>query len=219
MGKIVVSENVTLDGVVQDPTGEEGFRHGGWFDQVGDQDREAWAKVVLDEALGAEALLLGRRSYEWFAARWPSRSGELADRLNSLPKYVVSSTLEDPAWNNSTVLKGEVVNEVTMLKQELDGEIVVLASFQLVRVLMEHDLVDELRLKIFPVVLGDGERLFGETSDKKPLLLVDRRTVMAMSRSSPTRSSEQSSVSGRRPGATRLGLQSGALAQASAWRQ
>jgi dihydrofolate reductase len=135
------------------------------------------AKVALDEALGAEALLLGRRSYEWFAARWPSRSGELADRLNSLPKYVVSSTLEDPDWNNSTVLKGEVVTEVSRLKHELDGEIVVPASFQLVSTLIEHDLVDELRLKIFPVVLGTGERLFGETSDKKPMRLVDAQTL------------------------------------------
>ena len=177
MGKIVISENVSLDGVIQDPAGDEGFRLGGWFGQIGDKDREAWAKVELDEALGAEALLLGRRSYEWFAARWPSRSGELADRLNSLPKYVVSSTLEDPAWNNSTVLKGDVVNEVSKLKQELDGDIVVYASCQLVRTLIEHDLVDELRLMIFPVVLGAGERLFGETSDKKPLRLVDTRTV------------------------------------------
>jgi dihydrofolate reductase len=177
MGKIVISENVTLDGVVQDPTGEEGFRHGGWFGQVGDKDSEERAKVVLDEALGAEAFLLGRRSYEFLAARWPSRSGELADRLNSLPKYVMSSTLEDPDWNNSTVLKGEVVNEVPTLKQELDGEIVVPASRQLVRTLMEHDLVDELRLMVYPVVLGDGKRLFGESSGKKSMRLLDTRTI------------------------------------------
>ena len=177
MGKIVISENVSLDGVVQDPTGEEGFRHGGWFVQVGDKDREEWAQVALDEALGAEALLLGRRSYEFFAGRWPSRSGELADRLNSLPKYVVSSTLVDPDWNNSTVLKGEVVTEVSKLKQELDGEIVVYASCQLVRTLMEHDLVDELRLMVYPVVLGSGERLFGETTDKSPARLLETRTV------------------------------------------
>ena len=134
-------------------------------------------KVELDEALGAEALLLGRRSDEWFAARWPSQSGELADRLNSLPKYVVSSTLEDPEWNNSTVLKGDVVSEVSKLKQELDGEIVVYASLQLVRTLMEHDLVDELRLTVYPVVLGAGERLFGETSDKRPMRLIDTQTI------------------------------------------
>jgi len=147
-----------------------------WSDELARQGRRN-VGTGRRSRLGAEALLLGRRSHEYFAARWPSRRGELADRLNSLPTHVVSSTLEDPAWNNSTVLKGEVVNEVTKLKQELDGEIVVLASFQLVRVLMEHDLVDELRLKIFPVVLGDGERLFGETSDKKSMRLLNTRTV------------------------------------------
>ena len=177
MGRIVISENVSLDGVIQDPTGEEGFRHGGWFAQIGNNDREAWAKVELDEALGAEALLLGRRSYEFFAARWPSRSGEFADRLNGLPKYVVSSTLEDPEWNNSTVLKDDVVNEVSNLKRALEGEIVIYASRQLVRTLMEHDLIDELRLMVYPVVLGAGERLFGETSDKKSMRLLNTRTV------------------------------------------
>jgi dihydrofolate reductase len=175
MGKIVVSDNVSLDGVIQDPAGDEGFRRGGWVGLI--KDRPGANKLALDEALGADALLLGRRSYEWLAGRWPSRSGELADRLNSLPKYVVSSTLEDPDWSNSTVLKGDVVNEVSKLKRELDGEIVVVASFQLVRRLMEHDLVDELRLKIYPVVLGAGERLFGETSEKKPMRLVDTGTV------------------------------------------
>jgi dihydrofolate reductase len=177
MGKIVISENITLDGVVQDPTGEEGFRHGGWFGQLGDKDREQWAKVGFDEALRTEALLMGRRSYEWLAARWPSRTGAWADRLNSLPKYVVSSTLEEPRWNNSTVLRGEVVNEVSKLKQELDGEIVVPASRQLARTLMEHDLADEVRLMVYPVVLGAGERLFGQTGDKKPLRLLSTRTV------------------------------------------
>jgi dihydrofolate reductase len=175
MGKIVVSDNVSLDGVVQDPAGDEGFRVGGWVGLI--KDRPELTKLALDEAVGTEALLLGRRSYEWFAARWPSRSGQLADRLNSLPKYVVSSTLENPEWNNSTVIKGDVLNEVSRLKHELKGEIVVPASFQLVRTLLEHDLVDELRLKIFPVVLGAGERLFGETSDKKAMRLVDTRTV------------------------------------------
>jgi dihydrofolate reductase len=175
MGKIVISDNVTLDGVVQDPAGDEGFRVGGWVGLI--KDRPEVGKLALDEALGAEALLLGRRSYEWFAARWPSRAGELADRLNNMPKYVVSSTLEHPDWNNSTVLNGDAVGAVTTLKQELDGEMVVPASFQLVRTLMEHDLVDELRLKIYPIALGDGERLFGETSDTKPMRLVDARTV------------------------------------------
>ena len=175
MAKIVVSDNVSLDGVVQDPAGDEGFRVGGWVGLI--KDRPELTKLALDEAVGTEALLLGRRSYEWFAERWPSRSGALADRLNSLPKYVVSSTLENPEWNNSTVLKGDVLDEVSRLKHELKGEIVVPASFQLVRTLMEHDLVDELRLKIFPVVLGAGERLFGETSDKKAMRLVDTQTV------------------------------------------
>jgi dihydrofolate reductase len=177
MGKIVISENVTLDGVVQDPTGEEGFRHGGWFAQVGSNDREGFYKAALDEVLRAEALLVGRRSYEFLAARWPSRTGELADRMNSIPKYVVSSTLEDPSWNNSTVVKGDAVNEVSNLKERLNGEIVVPASLQLVRTLIEKDLVDELRLMVYPFVLGAGERLFGETSDKVPLRLVANRTV------------------------------------------
>jgi dihydrofolate reductase len=175
MGKIVVSDNVSLDGVVQDPAGDEGFSRGGWVGLI--KDRPELNKLTLDEALGSEAQLMGRRTYDWFAARWPSRRGELADRLNSMPKYVVSSTLENPDWNNSTVLKGDVIHEVSKLKQELDGEIVVPASFQLVRTLMEHDLVDELRLTIYPVVLGAGKRLFGETSDKKPMRLVDTQTL------------------------------------------
>ena len=179
MGKIVMSgpQNVSLDGVVQDPDGEEGFRLGGWFNQFGGKDLEEWAKVALDEALGAEAWLLGRRSYEFFGARWRPRSGALADRLNSLPKYVVSATLANPAWNNSTVLKGDVLNEVSTLKQHIDGDIVIAGSFQLVRTLIEHDLVDELRLRIFPVALGVGERLFAETSDKKPMRLLDTQTL------------------------------------------
>ena len=177
MGKMVISENVTLDGVIQDPAGVEGFRLGGWIGRIGDQGREEAAKVALDEARGAEAFLLGRRSYEFLAARWPSRSGPLADRLNSLPKYVVSSTLEDPSWNNTTVVKGDVVAEVSKLKQELNGEIVLAASFQLLHMLMEHDLVDELRLMIYPVVLGAGERLFGETSKKRPMRLLATRIV------------------------------------------
>ena len=175
MGKIVVSDNLSLDGIVQDPAGDEGFRGGGWVGQL--KDLPGVTKLTLDEALSTEALLLGRRSYHWFDARWPSRSGELADRINSLPKYVVSSTLEDPEWNNSTVLTGDVVKEVSKLKQKLNGEIVVWASFQLVHTLMEHDLVDELRLKIYPVVLGAGERLFGETSARKPMRLVGTQTV------------------------------------------
>jgi dihydrofolate reductase len=175
MGKIVVSENVSLDGVIEDPTGVEGLRGGGWFFET---DRgEDGEQFTLDKTLGTEALLLGRRSYEFFAATWPSRGGELADKMNGLPKYVVSSTLEDPDWDNSTVLKGDAVAEVSKLKQELNGEIVVLGSPRLARTLIEHDLADELRLMIYPVVLGAGARLFGEASDKKPLRLVDTQTV------------------------------------------
>jgi dihydrofolate reductase len=177
MGKIVISTNVSFDGIVQDPDGLEGFRLGGWFGQFGGKDLEEWAKVEYEEALATEALLLGRLSDEWFAARWLPKSGEWADRLNGLPKYVVSSTLQEPKWSNSTVLTGDVVSEVSKLKQELEGEIVVYASYQLGRTLIEHDLVDELRLFVYPVVLGAGERLFGETSDQKPLRLVDTRTV------------------------------------------
>jgi dihydrofolate reductase len=192
MGKIVISENVSLDGVVQDPTGDEGFRHGGWLDR----GREEWAEVELDEALRAEALLLGRRTDEYFGTRWPSRTGEWADRLNSLPKYVVSSTLETPKWTNATVLKSDVVNEVSKLKQELDGEIVVYGSRQLVHTLMEHDLVDELRLMVHPVVVGTGARLFGETSDKQPMRLVHTQTVgdeLAFLTYEPVRDAERAS--------------------------
>jgi dihydrofolate reductase len=175
MGRIVVSENVTLDGVIEDPAGVEGFRLGGWVGRVGDRGQAA--KVLLDEALSAKAQLFGRRTYEFLAARWPSRSGEFADRLNSMAKYVVSSTLQDPDWNNSRVLKGDVVSEVSKLRQELNGEIVVAGSIQLVHTLMKHDLVDELRLMVYPVVLGAGNRLFVETSDKKAMRLLDTRTV------------------------------------------
>jgi dihydrofolate reductase len=175
MGKIVISENVSLDGVVEDPSGVEGFRHGGWVGKV--TDRPGAGKVLLDEALGAEALLWGRRTYEFLAARWPSRTGALADRMNGMPKYVVSSTLEDPEWNNTTVLRGDAVEEVSKLKREVDGEIVVAGSIRLVRTLIEGDLVDELRLMVYPVVLGVGERLFGETGDKKLVRLVDARSL------------------------------------------
>ena len=177
MGRIVMSNNVSLDGVVQDPAGDEGFRVGGWVGVIA--SRPELAKFTLDEALGTEALLLGRRSYEWLAGRWPSRSGELAERLNSLPKYVVSSSLSEQAatWGPTMLLRGGVVKEVSTLKQELQGEIQVPASFQLTRTLVEHDLVDEMRLKIFPVVLGAGERLFGETSDKKSLRLLHTQTL------------------------------------------
>jgi dihydrofolate reductase len=177
MGKIVISTNVSLDGVVEDPDGGEGFRLGGWFGRFGGEDLDAWAEVEFAEAKGTEALLLGRRSDEWFGTRWSSRGGDWADRLHSLPKYVVSSTLVEPHWTNATVLAGDVVTEVSKLKRELDGEIVVYASSQLGRTLIDHDLVDEVRLVVFPVVLGAGERLFGETGDAKPLRLVHVGTV------------------------------------------
>ena len=177
MGKIVVSQNVSLDGVVEDPTGEEGFRHGGWFEQFMGQDREAWAAVEFSEAQRAEALLLGRGTDAYFGPRWSSATGEWADRLNSLPKYVVSSTLEEPKWTNVTVVNGDVVSEVSELKRQIDGEIVVYASRPLVHTLMEHNLVDELRLIVFPVVLGAGERLFGESSDKTPLRLITTESI------------------------------------------
>jgi dihydrofolate reductase len=177
MGRIVISENITLDGVVEDPAGAEGFSRGGWVGRIGERGREEAANVLLDETLGAEAQLFGRRTYEFLAARWPSRSGEFADRFNDMPKYVVSSTLKDPDWNNTTVLAGDVVQEVSTLKKKLDGEIVVAGSIRLVRTLLENDLVDELRLMIYPIVLGAGEYLFGETSDQTPLRLIETRTV------------------------------------------
>jgi dihydrofolate reductase len=169
VGKIVITTNISLDGVVEDPDGREGTTLGGWFGQFGGKDLEVWAKVATDEALEAEALLLGRRSDEWFATRWLSRSGEWADKLNGMPKFVASSTGKDAKWSNSTIIKGDVVGGISKLKEEIHGEILVYASYQLVHTLIEHDLVDEFRLVIFPVVLGSGKRLFGETSDKRPL--------------------------------------------------
>jgi dihydrofolate reductase len=177
MGKIVVSTNVTLDGVVRDPDGAEGFERGGWFGRSGGKDLEQWAGLMAEETQSAAALLLGRRSDEWFASRWSSRDGAWADRLNSLPKYVVSSTLDAPRWTNATVLKGDAVDEAVKLKRELDGEIVVYASYPLVRALIEHDLVDELRLTVFPVVLGAGESLFGATDGERAMRLLDHRTL------------------------------------------
>ena len=175
MGRIVVTEFVSLDGVVEAPGGGEDFRHGGWSFEISRGDEGD--KFKLDETMSSEALLLGRVTYEGFAAAWPSREGEFADKFNSMPKYVVSSTLENPEWNNSTVLKGDVAGEVAKLKQEQDGDIVVHGSPRLVQTLVENDLVDELRLMVFPVVLGSGKRLFGETTDKKPLRLVDSKAV------------------------------------------
>ena len=175
MAKVVVSQFVTVDGVMEDPGGAEDYKYGGWtfeIDRGSDGDG-----FKLDEALRSEALLLGRVTYEGFAAAWPSREGEFADKFNSMPKYVVSSTLEDAEWNNSTVLKGDLRQEVSKLRDVADGDIVVHGSAQLVQALLEHDLVDEVRLMVFPVVLGTGKRLFGATGDKKRLRLTDSRTV------------------------------------------
>jgi dihydrofolate reductase len=177
MGTIVVFENVSLDGVTQDPTADEGVNREDWRAGLAPTARQEWAGRLLSDALGAEALLLGRRSYEYFAARYPDRAGEMADRMNSLPKYVVSATLTDPAWNNSTVLDGDVVNAVSKLKHTVDGEVRVYGSSQLVQTLFEHDLVDELRLAIFPLVIGTGDHLFDQTSNPKRLRLVDTHTV------------------------------------------
>lgn len=175
MGKIVVTEFISLDGVVEDPGGSEDFKYGGWSFEF--SRGEEGDKFKLDETFASEALLLGRVTYEGFAEAWPTRSGEFADRFNSMPKYVVSSTLQDASWNNSTVIKGDVAKAVAGLRDQLGGNIVVHGSAQLVTFLLEHDLVDELRLMVFPVVLGSGKRLFGETSDKKTLQLVDSKTV------------------------------------------
>jgi dihydrofolate reductase len=175
VGRIVVTEFVSLDGVMEAPGGGEDFRHGGWTFEINRGDEGE--KFKLDETRASAALLLGRVTYEGFAKAWPSREGEFADKFNTMPKYVVSSTLENPEWNNSTVLKGDVAEEVAKLKQKQEGDIVVHGSAQLVQTLLEHDLVDELRLMVFPVVLGSGKRLFGETSDKKSLRLADSNVV------------------------------------------
>src|ERR671936_2420995 len=175
MATIIVTEFVSLDGVMEDPGGAEGFEYGGWTFEF--SRGEEGDKFKLDETANSDALLLGRVTYEGFAEAWPSREGDFADKFNTMPKYVVSSTLGEPEWNNSTVLRGDVVEEVSKLRQEHEGDIVVHGSARLAQTLLEHDLVDELRLMVFPVVLGRGRRLFGETSDKKRLRLVEARTV------------------------------------------
>jgi dihydrofolate reductase len=176
MGRIVVTEFVSLDGVVEDPGGSEDFKYGGWsfeFDRGAEGDG-----FKLDETRASAALLLGRVTYEGFAEAWPSREGEFADLFNSMPKYVVSSTLTAPEWTNSTVIRGDdLVEEVSKLKQEADGDVVVHGSAQLAQALIEHDLVDEVRLMVFPVILGTGKRLFGDPGEKKTLRLVDSKVV------------------------------------------
>ena len=174
MGRIVVTEFVSLDGVMEAPGGEE-FKYPGWSFEF---DRgEEGNQFKLEETRASDALLLGRITYEGFAKAWPPREGEFADKFNSMPKYVFSSTLEDPSWNNTTVLSGDLVAEVTKVRDGHDGDVVVHGSARLVHDLIERDLVDELRLMVFPVVLGTGKRVFGETSDKKPLRLVDSKVV------------------------------------------
>jgi dihydrofolate reductase len=173
MGKVVVSQFISLDGVVEDPGGAEEFDRGGWafkFDRGPEGD-----KFKLDEVMASEALLLGRVTYEGFASAWPSRSGDFADKFNGMPKYVVSTTLKDPEWNNSTVIGGDVADAVAELKRDVDGDILVNGSVQLAQTLMEHDLVDEYRLMVFPTILGAGKRLFGETDDTVALRLVDAK--------------------------------------------
>ncbi len=175
MGRIVVTEFISLDGVIEAPGGGEDYKYGGWTFEIdrGDEGNQ----FKLDETMGSAALLLGRRTYEGFAAAWPEREGEFADKFNTMPKYVVSSTLRDPQWANSTVLSGDLVAEITKLKKEQDGDIVVHGSAHLAQSLIENDLVDELRLMVFPVVLGTGKRLFGETTDKKRLQLSSSTVV------------------------------------------
>jgi dihydrofolate reductase len=176
MGRIVVTEFVSLDGVMEDPGGAEGFKYGGWTFEF--SRGEEGDQFKLDETMASDALLLGRRTYEGFAEAWPSREGEFADKFNTMPKYVVSSTLRDPSWKNSTVLSGDdVMAQVAKLRQELAGDIVVHGSARLVQALIEHDLVDEVRLMVFPVVLGSGKRLFAESTDKKRLRLADSKPV------------------------------------------
>ena len=175
MGRIVVTEFISLDGVIEAPGGGEDYQHAGWSFEIdrGDEGNQ----FKLDETMGSAALLLGRRTYEGFAAAWPEREGEFADKFNSMPKYVVSSTLRDPHWTNSTVISGDVVDGISKLKQEQDGDIVVHGSAQLVQKLIDSDLVDELRLMVFPLILGTGKRLFAETSDKKRLQLSSSTVV------------------------------------------
>jgi dihydrofolate reductase len=174
MGRIVVTEFITVDGVVEDPGGSEDHPHGGWALEI---PRGEGEQFKLEETMASDALLLGRRTYEGFAESWPSREGEFADRFNSMPKYVVSSTLKDPKWTNSTVLGGDLAEEVTRLRDRHQGDVVVHGSAQLVRGLIADDLVDELRLMVFPVVLGSGKRLFGNDGGKRLLRLAESRTV------------------------------------------
>jgi dihydrofolate reductase len=173
VGRIVVTEFITVDGVIEDPGGVDGFERGGWSADLSEEG----GRFKFDEAMATDALLLGRQTYQDFAQAWPARDGEFADRFNTVPKYVVSSTLEDPEWNNSTVLRGDLGEEVATLRQRHEGDVVVHGSAQLVRALVAEDQVDELRLMVFPVVLGSGRRLFADARDKKPLTLAECKAV------------------------------------------
>jgi dihydrofolate reductase len=175
MGRVVVSQFITVDGVVEDPGGSEGYERGGWafkFQRGDDGD-----KFKMDEVMGADALLLGRVTYGGFADAWPSRTGDFADKFNNMPKYVVSTTLDSPEWNNSTVIADDVPGAVAKLKQEIDGDILVNGSVQLIETLVENGMVDEYRLMVFPLVIGKGKRLFGETSEAKSLKLTASQEV------------------------------------------
>ena len=174
MGRIVVTEYISVDGVVEAPSGTEEFERIGWADDFSRGPEGDSFKI--EETMASDALLLGRVTYDGFAPVWPLVEGEFAEKFNTMPKYVISSTLEDPEWNNTTVLRGDVVEEVTKVKEKHEGDIVVHGSPQLAQTLIEHDLVDELRLMVYPVIVGAGKRLFGETADKKNLRLVETTT-------------------------------------------
>jgi dihydrofolate reductase len=176
MGRIIVTEFVSLDGVMEDPGGGEDFRHGGWSFEI--PRGEEGDSFKLTETLETDALLLGRVTYEGFAEAWPQRSGEFADKFNNMPKYVISSTLNDPTWTNTTVLDGDPVQALTRLKETFDGDLVVHGSARLVQTLVEHDLADELRLMTWPVLLGSGKRLFADTSEKKTRLALAESKVV-----------------------------------------
>jgi len=174
MARIVITEFVSLDGVMEDPGGAEDYKYGGWTFKI---DRGEGDQYKMEEVLDSDALLLGRVTYAGFAEAWPSREGEFADKFNGMPKYVVSKTLDRADWNNTTVLRGDVVDEVSKLRRAPGGNIYVHGSRRLAQALIEHDLVDELHLMVFPVVLGTGKRLFGDTTDMKRLRLKDSKIV------------------------------------------
>jgi dihydrofolate reductase len=177
MGTLIISENITLDGVIEDPTGDDGFSRGGWFSRISEEDRHGWAEIESAQAFDAAAELYGRRTYEWLTTRWATREGAWADRLRTMPKYVVSATLEEPTWPNTTILRGDIVDEVARLKQQLEGELVVVGSGQLAHTLIQADVVDEVRLTVYPFVVGDGTRLFEKSSELRSLRLLESRTV------------------------------------------